>query len=205
MSMLTTCRLSECRDGIWFFVLSMTVAVLAAPATADADGFVSPSIGFNFGGDLADCQTVTDCQTHRATYGISIGYLGPLVGVEEEFVYTPTFFGSSSASTSNNVLTLMSNVLVNVPLGPIRPYGTIGLGLLRTNVDFTVAGLASVRNSGLGWDVGGGLFVNATPHLGVRADLRHYRGTGDVNIAGLSLQGSPLNFSRASAALVLRF
>ncbi len=104
-----------------------------------------------------------------------------------------------------HVVTLMSNVLVSVSLGPIRPYGTIGLGLLRTNVDFTAAGLANVRNSGLGWDVGGGLFVDLMPHVGVRADLRHYRGTGDLNIVGLSLQGSPLDFSRASAALVLKF
>lgn len=205
MPMIATRRFSACRVSSWFCVLSATVAVLAAPASASADGFVSPSIGFNFGSGFADCQTVTDCQTHRANYGMGIGYLGPLVGFEEEFVYTPSFFGSSSASTSNNVLTLMSNVFVNVPLGPIRPYGTIGLGLLRTSVDFTVAGLASVRNSGLGWDVGGGLFVNVMPHISVRADLRHYRGTGDLNIAGLSLQGSPLNFSRASAALVLKF
>ena len=203
--MITTCRLSACGAGIWFFVLSITVAVLAAPATAYADGFLSPSMGFTFGSDFADCQTVTDCQKHQANYGVGMGYLGSLVGFEEEFVYTPTFFGSSSASTSNHVLSLMSNVLVNVPLGPVRPYGTIGLGLLRTNVDFTATGLASLRNSGLGWDVGGGLFVNATPHLGVRADLRHYRGTGDLNIAGLSLRGSPLDFSRASAALVLKF
>ena len=203
--MISTRRVSAYCAGIGFCVLSVTVGVLAAPALAYADGFVSPSIGFNFGSEFADCQTVTDCQTHGANYGFGIGYLGPLVGFEEEFVYTPSFFGSRSTSTSNNVLTLMSNVLVNVPLGPIRPYGTIGLGLLRTNVDFTVAGLASVQNSGLGWDIGGGLFLDVTPHVGVRADLRHYRGTSDLNIAGLSLRGSPLDFSRASAALVLKF
>ncbi len=190
--------------GIACLGLILLVAMLT-PGTARAQGFISPSIGFNFGSQFADCHSVSDCQTHRVGYGAGLGYLGTLFGFEEELTYTPTFFGDSSVSSQNSVTTLMSSLLVALPFGPVRPYGAIGLGTIRTSADFNLVDTVRFRDSGLGWVIGGGVMIFPTEHVGVRGDIRHYRGTHDLNLPGLSLQGSPIDFSRASASLVFRF
>jgi opacity protein-like surface antigen len=190
--------------GIACCGLVLLIAMLT-PATAQAQGFVSPSIGFNFGSQFADCHSVSDCQTHHVGYGVGLGYLGTLFGFEEELTYTPTFFGSSSASSTNSVTTLMSSLLVALPLGPVHPYGTIGLGSIRTSADFNLVDTVHFRDSGLGWVIGGGLMIFPTEHIGVRGDIRHFRGAHNLDLPGLSISGSPMDFSRASASLVFRF
>lgn len=185
-------------------------AVVAAilvltPAAAGAQGFVSPSIGFNLGGDVTDCESIGSCEVHRTGYGVGIGYLGSLFGFEEEIVYTPSFFGEGDVSGSNAVTTIMSNLLMALPLGPVRPYGAVGLGAMRTSVDFDLVDTARFRDAGLGWVIGGGMIVLPTERFGVRVDLRHYRGLEDLALPGFTIEGSPLDFSRASAAVVIRF
>jgi len=69
--------------------------LVGVPVTAAAQGFISPSVGFNFGGDVTACESIGACEVRRAGYGVGIGYLGTLFGFEEEIVYTPTFFGHS--------------------------------------------------------------------------------------------------------------
>jgi len=183
----------------------LAVAVCLAPATARAQGFISPSIGFNLGGDVTDCESIGNCEVRRTGYGVSLGYLGSLFGFEEEIVYTPTFFGESEVSGSNAVTTIMSNLLLALPLGPVRPYGTVGAGAMRTSVDFDLIDTARLRDAGLGWVLGGGVMLLPTERFGVRVDLRHYRGTSDLALPGFTVEGSPLDFSRASASAVIRF
>ena len=183
----------------------MLVAFLAAPGAARAQGFISPSIGSVFASDFADCQSLSDCETRRSGYGVGIGYLGTLFGFEQEITYTPTFFGESAVSNENSVTTIMSNLLLALPLGPVRPYGMVGLGAIRASADFDLVETVRLKDSGLGWVLGGGLMVLPTQHLGVRADIRYFRGTGDLEAAGFSFEGSPLSFSRASASVVVRF
>ena len=45
------------------------LAAFALPASARAEGFVSPLIGFNFGGD-ASCQTASNCEDKRLNFGV---------------------------------------------------------------------------------------------------------------------------------------
>ncbi|MGE0392442.1 MAG: outer membrane protein [Vicinamibacterales bacterium] len=181
------------------------MAAVVTTGTARAQGFVSPSLGFNAGSDVADCQRLSDCEERHRSYGVGIGYLGGLFGFEQEFTHAPDFFGTSSASSDNHVTTIMSNLLVAFPAGPIRPYGSVGLGAIRSGVDFNVADTLRFRDAKFGWSFGGGLLVLPTRHFGLRADIRHYRGTGELDIAGLAIEGSPLNFSRMSAGVVFRF
>jgi len=188
----------------------LTIALCAAASiamtgTANAQGFVSPSIGINVGGDQSDCSSFDECQEKRKNFGVSIGYLGGLFGFEQEFIYSPDFFGRSTASTENSVTAIMSNLLVALPAGPVRPYGTVGLGALRTSVDFNLGDTLRFRDSRLGWNFGAGVMILPWRHFGVRADVRQYRGTDDVNIVGLDLEGSPLNYTRISASALLRF
>ena len=99
------------------FILSMGWA-----ATSRAQGFISPLIGFNFGGD-ANCPNITGCEEKRLNFGVSLGKMGSVFGFEEEFAYAKDFFGSAPTLNSS-VLTVMSNVMF-VPRyrtdPPLRP------------------------------------------------------------------------------------
>jgi opacity protein-like surface antigen len=171
-----------------------------------AQGFISPFIGYNFGGD-AGCPEITNCQDKRTDYGVSIGALGSIVGFEEELGYTKNFFGESVGQTSN-VLTLMSNFMLAPKIGPVQPYALAGLGLIRT----TVEGLgASSDQNQFGWDVGGGLMVFFGQHVGLRGDVRYFHAFQVLDFLNLQnlpipgLGGQKLDYGRASAALVFKF
>ena len=53
--------------------LAAALLVLAA-APARADGFISPFIGYNFGGDSQNCVSLTNCDERRTNWG---GLLAP--------------------------------------------------------------------------------------------------------------------------------
>src|ERR1043166_5342088 len=86
------------------------VILLGAPARARAEGFISPFIGFNFGGD-SSCPAVQGCQDKRMNYGIALGASGSFLGLEEEFAYAKAFFGTSPILTNWSVLRFMSSVI----------------------------------------------------------------------------------------------
>src|SRR5207249_3634537 len=102
-------------------------------APARAQGFISPFAGFNFGGDSANCVSLTNCSEKRLNWGASIGKTNGVFGVEEDIAYAPDFFGKT-AGANNAVLTVMSNLMLVVPAGPVQPYALIGLGLIRAHV-----------------------------------------------------------------------
>src|SRR4029077_9266915 len=137
------------------FILAMGLA-----ATSRAQGFISPLIGFNFGGD-ANCPNVTGCQEKRVNFGVSLGKMGSVFGFEEEFAYAKDFFGTAPTLNSS-VLTVMSNVMLVPNIGPIRPYALAGLGLMKTKVEFTPVALLTTDNNSFGWDLGGGVIVGGS-------------------------------------------
>lgn len=186
-------------------ITTMLVAglVATAPSSARAQGFVSPFIGYNFGGD-SGCPSVTNCQDKRLNAGVAVGAMGTLFGIEEEFAYAKNFFGSVP-NQSSSVLTLMTNLMIVPKIGPVAPYALAGVGLFKTHVDFSTSSLLTTDDNKLGWDLGGGLMVFATPHIGVRGDVRYFHAFQDVTIAGITLSNTKLDFGRASAALVLKF
>jgi opacity protein-like surface antigen len=185
----------------------LPIAILAllmpamAPRAAEAQGFVSPLIGYDFGGD-SGCPEINDCDDKSSNVGVSVGSFGPLLGGEIEFAYANDFFGDIPG-VSSNVLTLMGNVMVAPRLGPIRPYGVIGLGLVKTNVEFP--NVFESNNNQFGWDIGAGLIVLFTRHVGVRGDIRHFHAFNELDVAGISLGETKLDFGRAAAALVFSF
>jgi opacity protein-like surface antigen len=174
-------------------------------ATARAQSFISPLIGFNFGGDAA-CPNITGCEDKRLNYGVSLGKMGSVFGFEEEFAFANNFFGTAPSLKSNNVLTLMSNVMFVPKIGPIRPYGLAGLGLIRTHVEPTVTSLVTAENSNFGWDLGGGVIVGGE-HIGIRGDIRYFHtfSSQTILIPQVVLSNAELNFGRASVALMLMF
>ena len=179
----------------------MLLVVLSA-APARADGFFSPFLGFNYGGDSTNCEALTRCDDRRLNWGIALGATGGIFGFEEEFAYAPNFFGAAS-DADNAVLTLMSNVLLVIPAGPVQPYGLIGVGLVRPHAQLSASSLASDQNA-LGWDIGGGVNIFFARAVGIRGDIRHVRTFQDITLGGL-FTTAPLDFWRGSAGITLRF
>jgi len=170
-----------------------------------AQGFISPFIGYDFGGD-ASCPNITNCQDKKLNAGIAIGSLGSILGFEEELGYAKNFFGDSP-SFSSSVLTLMSNLMVVPAIGPIHPYVLGGVGLVKSHIEFTTGSIFTTNNNNFGWDLGGGVILLFGGHLGVRGDIRHFHSFQDLQIPvlGFTINGSKLNFGRASAGLVVKF
>jgi hypothetical protein len=184
-------------------LLALAAALLAFHVTpARADGFITPSVGFNFGADATNCNSLRSCDDRRTSWGVAIGTTGGVFGFEEEFAYAPNFFGTASGG-DNAVLTLMSNLLLVIPAGPVQPYGLVGLGLVRPHARLNPQSLASDQNT-LGWDIGGGVNIFLAHAVGVHGDVRHVRTLQDVTLGGLFVN-APLDFWRGSAGVTFRF
>ena len=149
----------------------------------------------------ATCKSLTNCDDHRTNWGVAFGKTHGALGFEEEIGYAKHFFGDTPGS-DNAVLTIMSNLMVIVPAGPIRPYGLVGLGLMRPHFSVGTSALNVTKNS-LGYDFGGGLNIFFTRGFGVRGDLRHLQTTDNFTFGLLS--DEKLSFWRGSAALVFSF
>jgi opacity protein-like surface antigen len=181
-------------------ILTIVLAFMSVAGSARADGvFLVPYIGFNFGGDSANCLGVTTCDEHRLNFGAAIGSRHGFFGIEEDIGYAPDFFGKTG--TGNGVLSAMTNVLFAVPAGPVRPYALIGIGLIRPH--FSTSDLSFDQNA-FGYDIGGGINFSIAPSVGIRGDIRHLHTLQDINFGGF-LSSQPLDFWRASAGLSFGF
>ena len=176
---------------------------LAVTREVSAQGFISPLLGYNFGGD-SGCPAVTGCEDKKLNVGVGLGTAGSIAGAELDISYAKDFFGKAPGYKSS-VLTIMGNLLIGPKIGPVRPYGTGGLGIIKSNVDFTASSLLDADSTDLGWDLGGGLMIYAAPHFGVRGDIRYFHSFKDLAILGLRLSSTKLDFGRASGALLFTF
>jgi opacity protein-like surface antigen len=198
----------------------VTAACVAAPRPASADWTVTPFVGWNAGGTAdvsgANSSTVTSTFDHKVDYGVSVTGMGAgVIGAEIDFGYSPNFFANTSGSNSvqfssdSNVTTLTGNLIVGVPVGghgaQIRPYAVGGVGLIRSNVS-DAAGLFTVNTKNdFGFDLGGGVMGFFTQNVGLRGDVRYFRGfrgTSDNNV-GLGL--SNFSYWRTSIGVAFKF
>ena len=96
---------------------------------------------------------------------------------------------------------------MGIPIGGqkgvgIRPYGLVGLGVVRSKVD-ALGQVLSLDHSEAAWDFGGGVMFFFGTNVGVRGDLRYFRTFGALNLVTPGL--GKLDFARGSAGLILRF
>jgi hypothetical protein len=189
------------------------MALVFAPLQARADGFVSPWVGSAFGGGdgVRNGISRSEIKNGQTTFGVTAGGMGAgIIGGEVDFGYSPSFFGNKTDFGNNTVMNLMGNVIVGIPVGGqhgagIRPYFTIGAGLLRTQIDGGTLGNVSSSDNGLGWNAGAGVMGYFADHIGVRGDLRYMRGFNDTNLGFTTADNlSTLKFWRASVGVVLR-
>ena len=196
--------------SVYGFAILLVTGVLAAPFPARADGFISPNIGVNFGGQAGGTLVNAVNDSNKISWGVAAGWMGAgVIGLEEDFAHSPNFFGSGGNIDSSRVITLMTNVIVGAPIGGqqgggIRPYGAIGVGWINQNVK-TVNGIGNFSENDFGWDVGVGVMGYFADHIGLRADYRYFRNFQQTGVNVIGLQSGHFNFNRASVGVLFRF
>jgi hypothetical protein len=153
-------------------LIAFAFALLAAlPADARADLLLTPYAGLNFGGSTID---------KRTNLGGSLTWLGTRgLGLEVDFGFIPDFFKPKDLALdilgSNNVTTVMGNVVFGRSGGGIQPYVTAGGGLLRTRVgSFGELFDDVATNNGFGVNAGAGVRVGGG-RFSIRGDVRYFR------------------------------
>src|SRR5688572_9515948 len=155
-----------------FTSMCLTVAILSAPATASADLRATAFAG-----------TTRINETNKGTLGAAVTF-GGLIGVE--FEAARLWLGSLQdvdvVDVEANMTTYMGNLVLRLPTGPIQPYASAGVGVVRITGSLDVPFLGDVVSASaqdVGWNAGGGLYLFPVPNLGLRADVRRFQ-TGDV-------------------------
>ena len=186
----------------------LTCAVLLMwPRAAAADVLLTPFAGVSF----------LDGDNEQLVYGAGIAF-GGLIGLEAEVGRTQIGaldVPSTPIDLEAHLTTGMVNLVLRLPTGPIQPYATGGVGVVRVSGDVNVPFLGSVLSiSGqdFGMNVGGGVYVFPSENIGVRADVRYFRTIGDLTLDELADLGRDFDlpipefdFWRITGGLTLRF
>ena len=88
------------------------------PDSARAEGFISPLLGYDWGG-ASGCPNITGCEDKKLNLGVGVGSMEDGIGGELEISYAKDFFGRAPGYKSS-VLTVMGNVLLAPKYGPAR-------------------------------------------------------------------------------------
>ena len=187
-----------------FCLFAIALLVVVAPQRAHAQGFISPSLGYTFGGD-AGCPTATNCTDKNWNWGVSLGTLGSVLGFEAEYTHESEFTGNSPAQKAS-VTTLMGDFMLAPHISIVQPYGLIGMGLMRTSAE-TPTGSSSTSQDQAGWTIGGGLIVYVQKHVGLKGDIRYYHAFQTLDLLGLQLSSgqNKIDFGRAAFGAVFKF
>jgi opacity protein-like surface antigen len=191
------------------------LALMLVPTNASAQNwFFSPFIGGNFGGnaDFGDIPDDDDAVERRMDFGATLGWNPNVVGFEFDLGFSPNFFEDTAGDRNfdfgqNNVTTLMGNVLLSAKPGSgIRPYGSAGIGLIRSSVQSASGLFNDLSTNDLGINFGGGLNANFNDKVGVRGDLRYFRALQDNQADNdLDLSLGSFDFWRGTVGLTFRW
>jgi opacity protein-like surface antigen len=179
----------------------VAVAMAAAPRNASADWTLTPFVGWNFSGS-ADVNGTTAGASFSNKFEKKIDYGASLMatgagpfGFEVDFGYSPNFFENSVSASGfeftnkSNVTTLMGNLVIGSNKDDIGSVFDVN-----TKNDF-------------GLDVGGGVMGFFSNNVGLRGDIRYFRGfrgTSDSDsVTGLTL--SDFKFWRGSLGVSFKF
>jgi opacity protein-like surface antigen len=191
-------------------LLFSTVVVLApavTPSVAFADVLLTPFAGITF---------VDDAGKNKPTFGATLG-VGSLIGLELDVSQTRlgTFDDLPIVSFEASATTVMGNLVVRVPAGPVQPYVSGGAGIIRIKGDVEVPFFGDVLSASaqdFGVNVGGGVHIFPTPNFGIRADARYFRTVGDLawdeirDIDGLDDLPLPrVDFWRVTGGVTFKF
>ncbi len=204
-------------------LLALCLSAIATPARAD--WLLTPYIGGVFGG-AANSFVVNDLDDEfeqRMTIGASLGYFfNRIVGVEVDYSAAPNFFQFTGGTGNfdlfdldSSVQTLMGNVVLAVPVGDgaFRPYVSVGLGSIRTQLRSESDVFDDLTSNDTGYNFGAGAHLLAAGRFGVRADVRYFRGFESIDdedpvdnpFFDLPFANEAFNFWRGTVGVTFRF
>ena len=187
---------------------------------ASADWLFTPYLGVVFGGSANnfDVNNLSHEFEQRISFGGGLTWMGAgKLGVEVDYHLAPNFYqitrGTGNVELLNldsSVQTLMANVILGAPIGGtsgpgIRPYAVAGIGLMRASLDSPSELFDNLSNNELGFNVGGGVHAFFTDNLGLRGDVRYFRGLQKGNDGGQDLDLEDFDFWRATVGMTFRF
>ena len=184
---------------------------LLSAAPVRADGFVSPSVGVDFGGNAGSTLRGAVNNSQKVNWGVAVGWMSAGVfGLEEDFSWAPNFFGSGGTTIDKTrVVTLMTNVIAGVPVGGqrgggVRPYVSVGVGLINQHVS-TPTGVGDISENDFGFNGGAGVMGYFADHIGLRGDVRYFRSFQNTEANVVGLEVGHFAFYRASLGVLFRF
>ena len=194
----------------------MFVATAAVPSRASADWMFTPFIGTSFGGsaNVSGGGSGSDASSDfkkKLNYGASLAGMGNGVfGFELDFGYAPNFFADATATNlgfvgDGNVTTLMGNMIIGASGGPIRPYVTGGIGLIKSKLDSPSDLFKGIDSTDFGFDAGGGLMCFFSQNVGLRGDVRLFRSFNNVDLSSVDFKLGDFKFWRGSVGLTFKF
>jgi hypothetical protein len=174
-------------------VVGLGLALAALPSSAEV--LVTGFGGKAFGGALDQSRT---------TYGVGLAFMGGgALGFEAEYGRIDDFLGDGTSLDTNKVESLNANLMLAAPTGVVRLYGTAGVGLLRSKVADRTSFL-DIQDDSVGYNLGGGLLINAGQHFALRGDIRYFKTFGNVDF-GTTTDLGKLDYWRGVGGLVLLF
>jgi hypothetical protein len=127
--------------------------------------------------------------TNFGVFGVRFGH-GEVFGGEHTIAYSPNFIDAETKAFIYN-----SNVMLQAPLPVVKPYGTVGLGLIGTSGESLGFGTKFAINYG-----GGFKFMPAGP-VGMRLDVRGYT-VPSAEFKVFSTESQQVNFLEVSVGVV---
>ena len=185
--------------SVWIPGALIAIVVGLTPSPANAQTFLTPYAGATFGADAPNT---------KPSFGASLTFLGKVAGLEVDFGYTPDFFDEESELEligDSNVTTLMANLVIAPGTRQVRPYGVIGLGLMRSRVDGGDL-FDDITTNDFGFNAGFGVMGLVSDHVGFRGDVRYFRSLEDPEIDNdFDVAVGNFDFWRATGGITFRF
>jgi opacity protein-like surface antigen len=183
-------------------ITGMLALVLVAGSTraASAQVTLTPFAGVTFG---------DDAPATKFNVGANLRFMGGIAGVEFDFGYTPDFFNEDpdfALIGDSNLTTFTGSLVIGGGNGPIKPYGQVGLGIVRARISDAEDLFDDLTTNDFALTVGGGVTGMVSDHIGIRGDLRYYRTLKDDEPDDdVDIDIASFGFWRATAGITFRF
>lgn len=186
-------------------VSALAALLMAIPAGAQADTFLTPYVGSTFAAKYGPAEP-----GNKFVYGGSLMMIGDAgIGFEIDGAYSPKFFSLGDDNlfdfgSDGNVATLMGNLVFGFKGGGVKPYIAGGAGLMRSNISSPENLFDDISDNKFGVNVGGGLRVGSGK-FGVRGDLRYFRQLSNVEFSDPNIDLGDFSFWRGTVGLSIGF
>ncbi len=171
------------------YVVALVLTVGVGTANADAEASIY------FGRTSATGLVLED----MSTFGGTIGAFSRIFGFEFGLEYSPTTsFDVGPIAAGASILNVMGNLVVQIPAGPVLPYGTVGYGAIVANTNVSDWPFDFLGGTTGAFNFGFGAKVFFSESIGLRVDYRRFAlqtGDGDgelrIPLTGITIDTNP--------------